>query len=183
MMNPKDSATRTEVRPRNTIGVAMEDLPEAKRRALEKELLEEVAKARRRKPACFQKTRMAVIRKTVPAIMTMATATPMVTPSLTPEELVKFMDVAVASKYGNNLLNFTRTITKEVRSTLDTFKINLQNMLLSKLDQLCSKFMVSHRVNSQIFNLAHLTRVAHPQRVTRAPFTWVTLLHRVTRIT
>jgi hypothetical protein len=38
MMNPKDSATRTEVRPRNTIGVAMEDLPEAKRRALEKEL-------------------------------------------------------------------------------------------------------------------------------------------------
>jgi hypothetical protein len=40
-------------------------------------------------------------------------------------------------------------------------------------------FMVSHRVNNWILNLAHLTRVAHPHQVTRAPFTWVTLLHRV----
>jgi hypothetical protein len=53
----------------------------------------------------------------------------MVTPNLTPEELVKFMDVAVASKYGNNLRNFTHTITEEVRSTLDTFKTDLQNTL------------------------------------------------------
>jgi hypothetical protein len=35
------------------------------------------------------------------------------------------MDVAVASKYGNDLMNFTRTITEEVRSTLDTFKTDL----------------------------------------------------------
>jgi hypothetical protein len=61
--------------------------------------------------------------------MSMATATPMVTPNLTPKELVKFIDVAVASKYGNDLMNFTRTITEEVRSTLDTFKTDLQNML------------------------------------------------------
>jgi hypothetical protein len=88
MMNPKESAARTEVGPHNTIGVAMEDLPEAERRALEKELEEEMAEARRRKLACFQKTRMGVIKKTVPAITTMATATPMVTPNLTPEELV-----------------------------------------------------------------------------------------------
>jgi hypothetical protein len=59
----------------------------------------------------------------------MATATPTVTPNLTPEELVKFMDVAVASKYGNDLTNFTRTITEEVHSALDTFKTDLQNML------------------------------------------------------
>jgi hypothetical protein len=39
------------------------------------------------------------------------------------------MDVAVASKYRNNLTNFTRTITEEVHSTVDTFKINLQKML------------------------------------------------------
>jgi uncharacterized alkaline shock family protein YloU len=39
--------------------------------------------------------------------------------------LVKFMDVAVASKYGNNLMNFTRSITEEVCSTLDTFKTDL----------------------------------------------------------
>jgi hypothetical protein len=88
MTNPKESAARTEVGPHNTIGVAMEDLPEAERRALEKELEEEMAEARRRKLACFQKTRMGVIKKTVPAITTMATATPMVTPNLTPEELV-----------------------------------------------------------------------------------------------
>jgi hypothetical protein len=53
----------------------------------------------------------------------------MVTPNLTPEELVKFMDVAVASKYGNDLTNFTHTMTEEVCSTLDTFKTDLQNTL------------------------------------------------------
>jgi uncharacterized alkaline shock family protein YloU len=129
MMNPKDSAARTEVGPHKTIGMAMEDLPEAKRRELEKELEEEMAEARRKKLACFEKTCMGVIKKTISAITTMATATSTVTPNLTPEELVKFIDVAVASKYGNNLMNFTRTITEEVRSTLDTFKTYLQNTL------------------------------------------------------
>jgi hypothetical protein len=61
--------------------------------------------------------------------MTIVAATSTVTPNLTPKELIKFMDVAVASKYGNYLTNFTHTITEEVRSTLDTFKTNLQNML------------------------------------------------------
>jgi hypothetical protein len=56
MASPKDRAARTEVGPHNTIGVAIEDLPEAERRALEKELEEEMAEARRRKLACFQKT-------------------------------------------------------------------------------------------------------------------------------
>jgi hypothetical protein len=129
MTNPKDCAARIEVGPHNTIGVAMDDLLEAERWALEKELEEDMAKARRRKLACFQKTRMGVIKKTIPAITTMATATPTVTPNHTPEELVKFMDVAVASKYANDLTNFTRTITEEVCSTLDTFKTDLQNTL------------------------------------------------------
>jgi hypothetical protein len=77
----------------------------------------------------FPKTRTGVIKKTVPAIMTIATATDTVIPNLTPEELVKFMDVAVASKYRNDLTNFTHIITEEVRSTLDTFKIDLQKTL------------------------------------------------------
>jgi hypothetical protein len=68
-------------------------------------------------------------KKTVLAITTTATATSMVTPNLTPEELVKFMDAAVASKYRNDLMNFTRTIIEEVRSTLDTFETDLQNMV------------------------------------------------------
>jgi hypothetical protein len=107
----------------------MEDLPKVERRALKKELEEEMAEARRRKLVCFQKTRMTVNKKTIPAITTTAIATPTVPPNLTPEELVKFMDMAVASKYGNDLTNFTHTITEEVRSTLDTFKTDLQNTL------------------------------------------------------
>jgi hypothetical protein len=88
-----------------------------------------MAEARRRKLACFQKIHTGVIKKTVPAITTTTTATPTVTPNLTLEELVKFRDIAVASKYGNDLTNFIRTITEEVRSALDTFKTDLQNML------------------------------------------------------
>jgi hypothetical protein len=127
MMNSKESGTRTEVGPHNKIGVEMEDLPEVERGALEKALKEERAEARRKKLACFQKTRTGVIKKTVLAITTTTTATSMVTPNLTPEELVNFMDVVVASKCRNDLMNFTRTITEEIRSTLDTFKTNLQN--------------------------------------------------------
>jgi uncharacterized membrane protein len=128
MTNPKESGARTEVRPHNTIGVAMEDLPEAERRALEKEL-EEMPEVRRQKLACFQKARTGVIKKTVPAITTTTTATSTVTPNLTPEEFVKFIDVAVASKYGSDLANFTCTIIEEVRSTLDSLKTDLQNTL------------------------------------------------------
>jgi hypothetical protein len=128
MTNPKDSATRTDVGPHNMIGQVMEDLLKTERRAFEMELEEEMAKARR-KLACFQKPRTRVINKTVPANTTMATATCTVTPNLTPEELAKFMDVVVASKYRNNFMNFTRTIIEEVHSTLDTFNTNLQNTL------------------------------------------------------
>jgi uncharacterized membrane protein len=128
MTNPKESGARTEVGPHNTIGVAMEDLPEAERRALEKEL-EEMPEVRRQKLACFQKARTGVIKKTIPAITTTTTATSTVTPNLTPEEFVKFIDVAVASKYGSDLANFTCTIIEEVRSTLDSLKTDLQNTL------------------------------------------------------
>jgi hypothetical protein len=38
MTNPKDSAARTKDGPHNMIGVAMEDLPEAERRVLEREV-------------------------------------------------------------------------------------------------------------------------------------------------
>jgi hypothetical protein len=129
MMNLKESDARSKVGPHNTIGVAMEDLLEVETWALEMELEEEMAEARRRKLACFQKRRTGMIKKTILTIMTTATAIPTVTPNLTPEELAKFMDIAVASKYGNDLMNFTHTITKEVRSTLYTLKTNLQNML------------------------------------------------------
>jgi hypothetical protein len=182
MMNTKDSAARTKVEPHSTIGVAMEDLPEAERRALEKELEEEMAEARRRKLACFQKPRMGVIKKTILAITTMATATPMVTPNLTPKELVKFMDVAVASKYGNDLTNFTHTITEEVRSTLDTFKTDLQNTLPRQIR------LVVQQVHCESQGKQPDLEPSTPYPgSTSAPgnmgtFTWVTLLHWVTRL-
>jgi hypothetical protein len=84
MMNLMESGAWTEVGSHNTIGVAMEDLPEAERRSLKKELEEEMAEARRRKLVCLQKTCTGVINKIVPAITTTATTTSTVTPNLTP---------------------------------------------------------------------------------------------------
>jgi hypothetical protein len=93
-------------------------------------------KARRKKLTCFQKTRTRVIKKTLLTVTTTVTATSMVISILALEELVNFIDVAVASKYGIDLMNFTHTITEEVGSTLDTFKTNLQNMLLRQIRSL-----------------------------------------------
>jgi hypothetical protein len=61
MTTLKDGTTRMEIGQHNTIDVVMEDLPEVERVALEKELQEEMAAARRRKLTCFQKTRTGVI--------------------------------------------------------------------------------------------------------------------------
>jgi hypothetical protein len=47
MTNPKESGAWIEVGPHNMIGVALEDLPKAERRVLEKELEEEMVEARR----------------------------------------------------------------------------------------------------------------------------------------
>jgi hypothetical protein len=120
-----------EVGPHNTFGVAMEDLLEAKRITLEKELEEEIAVAGRWKLTCFQKTRTGVIKKTAPSITITATTAvaSTVTPNMTPKELVKFMDIVVASKYGNDLSNLTRAVINDVHSTLESFKTDLQNAL------------------------------------------------------
>jgi hypothetical protein len=92
----------------------MEDLPEADKIALEKDLEKEMAVTRRRKLASFQKTCVRVIKKTVPAITTTITTTPTVTSNLTPEELVKLIDVSVASKYGANLTQFMLIIANDM---------------------------------------------------------------------
>jgi hypothetical protein len=59
-----------------------------------------MAAARRRKLVCFQKTHAGVIKKTAPIVTTTTTTATAstITPNMTPEELVKFMDVTVASK-------------------------------------------------------------------------------------
>jgi hypothetical protein len=53
MTSPNEGGARTEVGPHNTTTVAVEDLPEAEKIALEKELKEEMAAASRRKLVCF----------------------------------------------------------------------------------------------------------------------------------
>jgi hypothetical protein len=126
MTNPKDSGAQTEIGPHNTIVVVMEDLPETEKIALEKELEEEMATARRMKLAYFQKTRTGVIKKTISAVMTTA---PTITSNLTLEELVKLIDMSVASKYDVDLTQFTRIITDDMRNTLESFKTDLHNTL------------------------------------------------------
>jgi hypothetical protein len=130
-MTSKDGPACTEIGQHSTIGVAMEDLPEGERVIVKKELQEEMAAARSRKLMCFQKTHTRVIKKIVPTITTTATTatTSTVTPNMTPEELVKFMDVAVASGYGNDLSNLTRVFTDDVHSMLESFKTDLENTL------------------------------------------------------
>jgi hypothetical protein len=129
MMNLKDSGARTEVGPHNTIAVAMEDLLEAEKIALKKELEEEMAAARRRKLACFQKTHIGVIKKTILTVTATTTMTPKVTSNLTPEELVKLINMLVASKYNVELTQFTRIIANDMRNTLESFKTDLHNTL------------------------------------------------------
>jgi hypothetical protein len=131
MMTSKDGTAHMEIGQHNTISMALGDLPEAERMALEKELQEEMAAARRRKLMCFQKTHTRVIKKSAPIITTTTTTATAstVTPNMTPEELVKFMDIAVASKYVNDVSNLTRVITDDVRSTLDSFETDRQNTL------------------------------------------------------
>jgi hypothetical protein len=120
MKNPNDGGARTEVGPHNTIRVAMEGLPEAEKIALEKELEEEMAAARR-KLACF--------RKTIPVVTTTMTTTLTVTSNRTPEELVKLVHVSITTKYGADLTQFTCIIVDDMCNTLESFKTDLHNTL------------------------------------------------------
>jgi hypothetical protein len=103
----------------------MEDLAEADRMELEKELGEEMAKARRWKLACFEKTRNRVVKKADTA----AASGSKVDTSLSAEDLVQLVNVSVASKYGAELAQFIQVITEEMRGMLDMFKQEMHNAL------------------------------------------------------
>jgi hypothetical protein len=108
---------------RNSILVAMEDLVEADRKELERELEEEMAEARSQKLACFQKTRNGVVKKADTMVATSAK----VNAQLNLEDLIHMVDVLVASKYGADLTQFTRVVAKDMRNTLDAFKTDLNS--------------------------------------------------------
>jgi hypothetical protein len=69
----------------------MEDLAEEDRKEVERELEEEMAEIRRRKLACFQKTRNDVVKKVE---VVSATNTKVMFP-LSPKDLVHMVDVSV----------------------------------------------------------------------------------------
>jgi hypothetical protein len=75
----------------------------------------------------------------------------MMTPNMIPEELVKFMDIAVASKYSNDLSNFTR----DVRSLLESLKTDLQNTLPRQIRLVVQQ--VQGEVEGKQPDLAHST--------------------------
>jgi hypothetical protein len=115
MTDPK--ATRVTgdssgVNPRSVIEVAMEDLSEKDQKDLELqcEMEEMMAEWRRKKLACFQKTRSRVVRKGD----TMKAST-LVNSLFTLEELVHMIDVSINSKYIANLEGITRTLTHSVQ--------------------------------------------------------------------
>jgi hypothetical protein len=74
----------TGVQARNTIHVAMEDLAKDDRKELERELKEEMVERRRKKLACFQKTRHGVVKNADTA----AVSRHKVNYPLNPEDLV-----------------------------------------------------------------------------------------------
>jgi hypothetical protein len=133
MTNPKECGAQTEAGPHNTIAVALEDLPTTEKITLEKELEEEMATARRRKLACFQRTRTGVIKKTIPDVVTTTTTAPILTSDLTPEELVKLVDVSVGSKYSADLTQLMCIIIVDMCNTLESFKADLHNTLPSQV--------------------------------------------------
>jgi hypothetical protein len=115
----------------------------------------EMSTARRRNLTFFQRTRTRVIKKTTPTVTTTTTTatTSTVTPNMTLKEIVKFMDVAVASKYGNDHSNFTHVITDDVHSTLECFKTDLQNTLPRQIRLVVQK--VQGEAQGKQLDLAH----------------------------
>jgi hypothetical protein len=61
--------------------------------------------------------------------MTTMTMMPMVTSNLTLKELVKLVDVSVASRYDADLTQFTCIIADDMRNTLESFKTDMHNTL------------------------------------------------------
>jgi UDP-3-O-acyl-N-acetylglucosamine deacetylase len=102
MADPKGSkAAATDgvgIHNNNTINVALEDLTEEDGKVVKRELEEEMTELRKRKLACFQKTRGGVVKKSDTAT---ATSTK-VNSQLNHEDLAHMIDVSVTGKYGSH---------------------------------------------------------------------------------
>jgi hypothetical protein len=121
----KATGHATRVNPGNVIKVAMEDLFEKDRRDLELELqhkMEEVmAEWRKKKLACFQKTRQGVVKKG-----DIVKASVLVNSPFTLEELVHLIHVSVNNKYGTDLEGITRTLTDSVKGSVESLRLEFK---------------------------------------------------------
>jgi hypothetical protein len=90
---PSGMVDSTGIHVKNTINIVMEDLAEEDRKEVEQELEEEMVEIRRRKLACFQKTRNSVVKEAETAS---ATNTKVTFP-LSPKDLVHMVDVSMAT--------------------------------------------------------------------------------------
>jgi hypothetical protein len=130
MADPKGVKAKTPINSagvdtQNTINMAMEDLTEEDRRVVECELEEEMVERSQRKLVCFQKTRNGVIRKGD----TVTTSGMRVDSLLSPEDLIHLVDVFVTSKYGADLMQFTRVMGECMHNTFDSLKQELNASL------------------------------------------------------
>lgn len=113
------SVDNSDVDERHVIPVAFEDLSVEDQKAIELEFQREVEESRKKKLACYQKTRGGIVKKADTASISLTKVSSL---PITPEELAQFVDISVASKYGADLEQMTRMVTDSVRSSFDRFK-------------------------------------------------------------
>jgi hypothetical protein len=112
-----DNKNASDLDPDNIIPVTLDNLSEEDRRELERELEDEMAEARKLKLSGYFKTRSGAVKK-VTAPKPPVHGTKVINSD---EELAHLIDVSVASKYGSDMVDATRTIT-QLASKFDEFK-------------------------------------------------------------
>jgi len=127
--NPKDGSA---IDPDNVIAVMLEDLSEDGRREIERELEEERLESLQRKLAGFQKTRNGVVNK-VAAPVSSASPSTDVSKSPSAEEISHLINVSVASKYGAQMENLTRTMNDSLFSKFDEFRLQFNQDIVNSL--------------------------------------------------
>ena len=120
-----ESKNGSDIDHENIIAVTLDDLLEDDQRELEEELEKEKVERLKLKLAGYAKTRNGVVKKVVPspsdAFNTQV--------KNSTEEIAHLIDVSIASKYGSDMENTTRTITRAVANRLEEFKVQFNKDL------------------------------------------------------
>ena len=121
-----DPKNGSDFDPDNIITVTLDDLSEDDPRELERELEEEKAQRLKLKLTGYQKTRNGVVKK----VHVSSPSDPFnAEVKNSTEKIAHLIDVSVASKYGSDLTNTARTITKAVVDKFDEFKEQLEDSI------------------------------------------------------